>query len=159
MQESWTTEFVVKLFKDKFPRFKLNRQTIYYWKKETIISPSISPTGRLSFSFTDLLQIRTIIELRENAVSVRTIKRSILKLRSLFPACLNPLIDLPVVPMGKEVVVVKDGKRLRADTGQQYLFDISQIKVRLAGELRDFEAANPKIRTRTHGIASAAKGR
>ncbi|UCF03414.1 MAG: MerR family transcriptional regulator [Deltaproteobacteria bacterium] len=148
MSQIYSTEFVIKLFKDKFPKFAINRQTIYYWKKEGVISASQSLTGRLEFSFTDLLQIRTVIELRESGISVRTIKRSILKLQSLFPNHRNPLIELPLVTVGKEIVVIKDGKRLRADTGQEYLFDISQIKMQLTRELRDFKAVSRKLRKR-----------
>lgn len=155
MDQSFTTEFVVKLFWRRFPKFNLNRQTIYYWKKVGIISPSQSPTGRLSFSFSDLLQTRTIIELRESGVSVKTIKLSLLRLYKMFPDCHRPLVELPIVPLGKEVVVVKDGKGLRAATGQEYLFDISKIKVTLNEELRDFEASNKGIRTRKQEIASS----
>lgn len=89
-----------------------------------------------------------MIELRESGISVRTIKRSILKLQSLFPNHRNPLIELPLVTVGKEIVVIKDGKRLRADTGQEYLFDISQIKMQLTRELRDFKAVSRKLRKR-----------
>jgi DNA-binding transcriptional MerR regulator len=148
MSQIYSTEFVIKLFKDKFPKFAINRQTIYYWKKEGVISASQSLTGRLHFSFTDLLQIRTVIELRESGISVRTIKRSILKLQSLFPNHRNPLVELPLVTLGKKVVVIKDGKRLRADTGQEYLFDISQIRMQLTRELRDFKAVSRKLRKR-----------
>ena len=148
MSQIYSTEFVIKLFKDKFPKFAINRQTIYYWKKEGVISASQSLTGRLHFSFTDLLQIRTVIELRESGISVKTIKRSILKLQSLFPNHRNPLVELPLVTLGKKVVVIKDGKRLRADTGQEYLFDISQIRMQLTRELRDFKAVSRKLRKR-----------
>jgi len=148
MSQTYSSEFVIKLFKDKFPRFAINRQTIYYWRKAGVISASQSLTGRLQFSFIDLLQIRTVIELRESGISVRTIKRSILKLQTLFPNHRNPLIELPLVTLGKEVVVIKDGKRLRADTGQEYLFDISQIRMQLTRELRDFRAVSKKLRKR-----------
>jgi DNA-binding transcriptional MerR regulator len=157
MDETFKTEFVVKLFGNKFPKFAINRQTIYYWKEEKIITPSQSSTGRLLFSFTDLLQVRTIIELRESGISVKTIKKSIRKLRRLFPNYSNPLVELPLVPLGREVVVVKDGRRLRADTGQQYLFDISDIKVQLKRELKEFRTDGRGLRKREGRIASESK--
>lgn len=77
------------------------------WDKQGIISPSIlKSSGRGSirlYSFKDIVGVKTVVYLRSNKISIKSIKISIDYLRNVLDYK-NPLSELVLVSNGKDVL-------------------------------------------------------
>jgi tetratricopeptide (TPR) repeat protein len=93
------------------------------WEKQKFIHS----TG--SFTFSDLLALRTLIELRESKIPPAQIRKALEALRKRLSDVSNPLTELKIYSQGKKIQVLFEGQRMEPISGQLLLdFDAAEIK-------------------------------
>jgi tetratricopeptide (TPR) repeat protein len=81
--------------------------------------------GRLSYSFQDLIVLRTLSSLRAANIPAKTINRTLREIRSSLPGEL-PLSGLSIVAVGDRIVV-REGRSLRESESGQYALALEFI--------------------------------
>lgn len=93
------------------------------WEKQKFVSS----TG--SFTFSDLLALRTLVELRESKIPPAQIRKALEALRKRLSDVQNPLTELKIYSQGKNIQVLFEGQRMEPISGQLLLdFDAAEIK-------------------------------
>ena len=95
------------------------------------------PAAR-EYSFSDLIALRTLKELRQKRVSSRLIGRALASLRSKLAEVPDPLKELKMWRDGKRIAVQVDGQRMEAISGQ-LLIDFESAEI---DNLRSFPKQN-----------------
>jgi tetratricopeptide (TPR) repeat protein len=100
------------------------------WEKQKFVSSSGS------FTFSDLLALRTLVELRQSKIPTALIRRALEALRKRLTD-VNPLTELKIYSQGKKIQVVFEGQRMEPISGQLLLdFDAAEIKKLLSFPLQ-----------------------
>lgn len=94
----------------------VSERTLRSWERQGLIAASDT------FSFTDLIALRTLRQLRENRVSPRRIGQALVSLKQKLAGVDRPLSELKIVSAGRSVAVQIAGQKMEAITGQ-LLFD------------------------------------
>jgi tetratricopeptide (TPR) repeat protein len=104
------------------------------WEKQKFVHS----TG--SFTFSDLLALRTLVELRESKIPPAQIRKALEALRKRMSDASNPLTELKIYSQGKKIQVLFEGQRMEPISGQLLLdFDAAEIK-----KLLSFPHKTPK---------------
>ncbi len=90
-----------------------------------------------SYSFADLISLRTLQSLRESRISTKRIREALQELRTRLSNVTRPLDELKIVSDGRRIAVHLPGEKIEALTGQ-LLFDFD------AESLRTVETLEPK---------------
>jgi len=98
----------------------LTRSTLRSLVEAGFVSPERGPRNTLSFSFQDLIVLRTAEALARANVPRRRITRSVRELRRHLPQSM-PLSGLAISAVGDRVVVREGQNRWQADNGQYLL--------------------------------------
>ncbi|HME06804.1 MAG TPA: tetratricopeptide repeat protein [Bryobacteraceae bacterium] len=93
----------------------VSEQQLRSWQKQNFI-----PAAASSFSFSDLLAMRTLAALRKNRIPAAQIRRAVNAVRSQMKEIENPLTELRVYSQGKRVRV-QFGKQTMEVSGQLIL--------------------------------------
>jgi tetratricopeptide (TPR) repeat protein len=80
----------------------------------------VKTAGRLSYSFQDLIVLRTAGSLRAAKIPAQKINRTLREIRASLPATL-PLSGLAIIALGDRIVVREGGALRESDTGQYAL--------------------------------------
>lgn len=105
----------------------LSERQLRSWEKQDFIPAS------QSFSFTDLLALRTLIGLRENHIAPAQIRGALEAVRARLRDVRNPLTELRVYSQGKKIQVQFAGQKMEPVSGQLLLdFDETEINKLLA---------------------------
>lgn len=92
------------------------------WENQKFVSSSGS------FTFSDLLALRTLIELRQNKIPAAQIREALHALRKRLSDVHNPLTELRIYSQGKKIQVQFEGQRMEPISGQLLLdFDAAEI--------------------------------
>jgi tetratricopeptide (TPR) repeat protein len=97
-------------------KFGLSERQLQSWEKQNLIAPAAT------YTFSDLIAIKTLLKLRENHIPVRQIARALDSLREKLGWVKQPLAELRVVSDGKRISVLVGGQKMEAVSGQ-ILFD------------------------------------
>ncbi len=118
------------------------------------ISP-LKKAGRLSYSFQDLIVLRTLRSLRAAKIPTQKINRTLREIRESLPGEL-PLSGLSIVAVGDRIVV-REGQSLReSDTGQ---YTLALEFVEQGGELLMIDKrTNDRTSAAEENVANAASG-
>jgi len=101
----------------------LSERQLRSWEKQDFIPAT------QSFTFTDLLALRTLIGLRENHIAPSQIRSAIEAVRARLSDVRNPLTELKIYSYGKKIQVQFAGQRMEPVSGQLLLdFDETEIK-------------------------------
>ena len=109
-------------------KFGLTEQQLKSWERQNLIAAAVS------YTFSDLIAIKTLIKLRENKIPAREIARALTSLREKLGWIKQPLAELRVLSDGKRITVHVAGQKMEAVSGQ-ILFDFDA-----AGERSDVRA-------------------
>jgi Tfp pilus assembly protein PilF/DNA-binding transcriptional MerR regulator len=109
-------------------KFGLTEQQLKSWERQNLIAVAAT------YTFSDLLTIKTLIRLRENRVPVREIARALHSLREKLREVKQPLAELRVLLDGKRITVHVAGQKMEAVSGQ-ILFDFDAAEI---GAVKDF---------------------
>ena len=92
------------------------------WEKQKFVSP------RGSFTFSDMLALRTLIGLREGKIPATQIRKALDALRARLRNVHNPLTELKIYSQGKKIQVQFAGQKMEPISGQLLLdFDEAEI--------------------------------
>jgi tetratricopeptide (TPR) repeat protein len=120
-------------------QFGISKRQLESWEKQNLL-----PSGG-SFSFSDILALRTLVVLRNNKVPGVQIRKAVHAVRKHFREFENPLTEVKIYSQGKKIEVQFAGdKKMEAITGQLILnFDQAEINKLLAfpGRSEQSEAA------------------
>ena len=117
-------------------RFGLTERVLRNWEQHSLLPPADA------YSFTDLIAIRTIVELRKKGFRLPQIAQAVHALRGKLGGVKHPLSELRIVSDGGKIAVLVAGQKMEALTGQILLdFDVSEL-----GSVRAFP--EPKTGTR-----------
>ena len=97
-------------------QFGVTERQLRSWERQELIAALVS------YSFSDLIAIQTIIKLRENRIQPREISRAVDSLRQKLDGVKQPLSELRIVSDGKRIAVHLAGQKMEAISGQ-ILFD------------------------------------
>lgn len=107
----------------------VSEQQLRSWERHGLIR------GEASFSFSDLIALKTLQKLRENRVPPRKIGRALTALKKKLSHVEQPLSELKIFSDGRTITVQIAGQRMEALTGQMlFNFDTSEL-----GSLRSFQ--------------------
>lgn len=126
-------------------RLGVSKRQLESWEKQNLVSASGS------FSFSDILALRTLVGLRKDKLSAVQIRNAVHAVRKHFREFENPLTEVKIYSKGKKIEVQFAGdKRMEPITGQLMLnFDQAELKKLLAfpGQAEESETAR-KIKAR-----------
>ncbi len=93
------------------------------WEQQNFVSSSGS------FTFSDILALRTLIGLRDSKVSAAQIRKALDAVRARLSDVHSPLTELKIYAQGKKIQVLFEGQRMEPISGQLLLdFDEAEIK-------------------------------
>ena len=96
-----------------------------------------------SYSFADLISLKTLQSLRANRISAKTIRDALHQLRLRLADVTRPLDELKIVSDGRRIAVELPGERMEALTGQM-LFDFDAKTLR-PGATLEFRQDEPEV--------------
>jgi len=123
-------------------QFGLSERNLRAWERDSLL-PRLE-----SFSFSDLIAIRTIVELRGKGFRSRQIAQAVDSLRRKLEGVREPLSELRILSNGRKIAVQVAGHRMEALTGQILIdFEASELgsiqtipqRPRVANPLRESE--------------------
>jgi tetratricopeptide (TPR) repeat protein len=97
-------------------QFGLTERQLRSWERQDLIAAAES------YSFSDLIAVKTIVKLRENQIPARQIGEAIASLRRKLDWVKEPLSELRIVSDGRKISVHLAGQKMEAISGQ-ILFD------------------------------------
>ena len=107
-------------------RLGVSKRQLESWEKQKLLSASGSTGG--SFSFSDILALRTLVGLRKSNVSTAQIRKAIQAVRKHLRDVENPLSELKIYSHGKKIEVQFAGQKMEPISGQLLLdFDAAEI--------------------------------
>jgi tetratricopeptide (TPR) repeat protein len=93
------------------------------WEQQNFVSSSGS------FTFSDILALRTLVGLRDSKVSPTQIRKALDAVRKRLSDVHSPLTELKIYAQGKKIQVLFEGQRMEPISGQLLLdFDEAEIK-------------------------------
>jgi tetratricopeptide (TPR) repeat protein len=124
---------------------KVTERQLRSWEKQGFVRPAET------FSFSDLLALKTLCKLREFDVSPRQIQLAISSLRERMGEIDQPLAQLRFTAEGRRIAVHVSGDKFEPITGQ-LLFDFDAKEI---AELKSFPAAKDVMQKNEAGAAAA----
>lgn len=109
-------------------QFGLSERSLRAWERESLL-----PAAE-SYSFSDLIAIRAIVELRDKGFRSRQIAEAVDSLRHKLEGVKQPLSELRILSNGKKIAVRLAGQQMEAISGQ-ILFDFEASEL---GGVRTF---------------------
>ena len=107
----------------------VTHRQLTYWRKTGLILPShLTPGGHARYSFTDLVAIKTTMQLIAAGVSLQRLRKSITALIQLLPDIKTPLTELSLVATGDVVLMFHQGAAFEALSGQEWILPIAQLQ-------------------------------
>ena len=98
----------------------LSRSVVIGLVAAGFVQPARGPRNAYSFTFQDVVLLRTAVELQAAQVSTRRILSALRKLRASLPADM-PMSGLRITAVGSDVTVREGGARWQAESGQQVM--------------------------------------
>lgn len=133
----------------------VSKRQLESWEKQGLVPSSGS------YSFSDILALRTLVGLRKSEVSPVQIRKAVHAVRKHFREFENPLTEVKIYSQGKKIEVQFAGdKKMEAISGQLILnFDQAEISKLLAfpGQVEESESAR-KLKTRREAERWFEKG-
>jgi tetratricopeptide (TPR) repeat protein len=114
-KQAYSREEVLRLL-------NVSERQLRSWEKQKFVSASGS------FTFSDMLALRTLIGLRENKIPATQIRKALDALRTRVRDVHNPLTELKIYSQGKKIQVQFAGQKMEPISGQLLLdFDEAEI--------------------------------
>ena len=114
-KQAYSREEVLRLL-------NVSERQLRSWEKQKFVSASGS------FTFSDMLALRTLIGLRENKIPSTQIRKALDALRTRLRDVHNPLTELKIYSRGKKIQVQFAGQKMEPISGQLLLdFDEAEI--------------------------------
>jgi len=122
----------------------VSKRQLQSWEQQNFLSAGGS------FTFSDILALRTLVGLRKNNVPTAQIRKALAAMRARLREVKNPLTELKIFARGKRIQVQFAGQKMEPISGQLLLdFDEAEINKLLSfpGQAAEPKAAkSPKAR-------------
>ena len=106
-------------------RLGVSKRQLESWEKQNL---PLRGSSSGSFSFSDILALRTLVGLRKSNVSAAQIRKAIQAVRKHLRDVENPLTELKIYSQGKKIEVQFAGQKMEPISGQLLLdFDAAEI--------------------------------
>jgi Flp pilus assembly protein TadD len=117
-------------------QFSLTERVLRSWEQKSLLPAADK------YSFSDLIAIRTILELRRKGFRPRQIAEAVESLRRKLEGITHPLSELRIVSDGRKIAVRVAGQKMEAVSGQILLdFEASELAgVKMLPERRSAES-------------------
>jgi tetratricopeptide (TPR) repeat protein len=100
----------------------VSKRQLQSWEQQNFLSASGS------FTFSDLLALRTLVGLRKNKVPAAQIRKALAAVRARLREVQNPLTELKIFARGKKIQIQFAGQKMEPISGQLLLdFDEAEI--------------------------------
>ena len=109
-----------------------------YWAQVGFVGPSVRSTGKMLFSFQDLISVKAAKELVDRGFSVAEIRKALERVRTQLPHVDRPLDRVRVAFDGDTLVVVDDGNTY--EVSGQKVFDFSLEDLARQAQVRPLPA-------------------
>ena len=126
-------------------RLGVSKRQLQSWEKQNLLSSGSS------FSFSDILALRTLVGLRKSNVSAAQIRKAIQAVRKHLREVEHPLSELKIYSHGKKIEVQFAGQKMEPISGQLLLdFDAAEITKLLSfpGQTEGASAASRALKAR-----------
>jgi tetratricopeptide (TPR) repeat protein len=136
-------------------RLGVSKRQLESWEKQNLL-----PSGG-SFSFSDILALRTLVGLRKSNVSAVQIRKAIQAVREHLSEVENPLSELKIYSHGKKIAIQFAGQKMEPISGQLLLdFDAAEITKLLSfpGQSERASAASRALKARREAESWFEKG-
>jgi len=120
-------------------RFKITERQLRSWERRGLIAPAET------YSFKDLIAIKSIVKLRENRIPAPRIGRAVESLRRKLDWIEQPLSELGFVSDGRKIAVRVAGQTMEALTGQ-IVFDFDAAGLGALAEFPDRKGSRNRLR-------------
>lgn len=99
-----------------------------YWVKIGLVEPT-KDCKKYWYTFRDILKLKVIISLKNNGLSLQTIRKGIDNLAKVLPSGSDPLSRLIIFTDGRDMIVMEKGMYFSATSMQQFFrFDTEQLQ-------------------------------
>jgi len=146
---------VTELFsvKDVARIFGLQESRLRYWIQTGFISPSVRRSGRLFYTFQDLISVKTAVELLDAGLSMQRVRKNLEALRAALPNVSQPITRLRICSDGDAVVAVDDDVVYEPASGQVVMaFAVATLSDRVA-EVLSLPKPKPKPKSQPQPAA------
>ena len=120
-------------------QFGISERQLKSWEREALIPAADS------YSFSDLLAIQTLLNLRKQRIRSRQIAQALVSLRQKLEGVRQPLSELRIVSDGRKIAVHVAGQKMEAISGQ-ILFDFDAKSVGTVSAFPDRKRAASRLR-------------
>jgi tetratricopeptide (TPR) repeat protein len=86
----------------------ISEAQVRYWQKLGLILPVETGSGEVRFDFRGLAAFRAVKKLRDQGISLHTVRQCLRKLNALLPQAEQPLCQVRLECRGRQVVIRKD---------------------------------------------------
>lgn len=101
-----------------------------YWSQVGFVGPSVRDSGKVLFSFQDLVSVKAAKELVDRGFAVARIRKALDAVRSTLPHVDRPLDRLRVAFDGDELVVVDEGAAFEVSGQKVFDFGLGDLAAR-----------------------------
>jgi tetratricopeptide (TPR) repeat protein len=140
-------------------RLGVSKRQLDSWEKQDLLSSRGSSSD--SFSFSDILALRTLVGLRKSKVSAVQIRKAIQAVRKHLREVQNPLTELKIYSKGRKIEVQFAGQKMEPISGQLLLdFDAAELTKLLSFPAQDkgASAASRALKARREAESWFEKG-
>jgi len=120
-------------------QFGISERQLKSWEREALIPAADS------YSFSDLLAIQTLLNLRKQRIRSHQIAQALVSLRQKLEGVRQPLSELRIVSDGRKIAVHVAGQKMEAISGQ-ILFDFDARSVGTVSAFPDRKRAASRLR-------------
>jgi tetratricopeptide (TPR) repeat protein len=120
-------------------QFGVTERQLRSWERQNLIAAAES------YSFSDLIAIKTLIKLRENHIHARQIGEALASLRRKLDWIKEPLSELRIVSDGRKIAVHVAGQKMEAISGQ-ILFDFDATELGGVTSFPEKKRSGPRLR-------------
>jgi tetratricopeptide (TPR) repeat protein len=103
-----------------------------YWAQVGFVGPSVRESGRMLFSFQDLISVKAAKELVDRGFAVAHIRKALSSVRSSLPHVDRPLDRIRVAFDGETLVLVDEGAAFELSGQKVFDFGLGDLAVRAA---------------------------
>ncbi len=119
--------------KDAARIFSVQESRLRYWLQTGFVAPSVRRNGRLFYTFQDLINVKTAVELLEAGLSMQRVRKNLTALRQALPEGAQAMSQLRICSDGDTVVAVDDEVVYEPATGQLVMtFEVSSLSTQVA---------------------------
>lgn len=105
----------------------LPESKLRYWAQVGFVGPSVKTTGRVLFSFQDLVSVKAAKELVDRGFAVAEIRRTLERVRAQLPHVDRPLDRIRVAFDGEGLVVLDEGNAFEVSGQKVFGFSLGDL--------------------------------